>query len=382
MNTALPGDLLNSTDWTLNFSDCERDLDPTYNLSLSLKDTRIEAHGDWSNAYREGYIKLRGTYEPKTAHFEMVNRMWQMRGKFYTSDGVTKVRGELEGHPTLCGLFTGEQSAKTKKDFFLIAALNDRIVGTGKSTNSVKETFGRFAAEILDGIADANLIDISGQGGYGRPAIAIMPLTLNKLQKLRVGPELAGELNARLLAELIKQGAGRFKFVETVSPLWIGDHSHNKCPRDSLCGKSKSIFFNNETTDIVIVGDVRVLGRKAFLSYRAFGVQNGIIYAASVPQQIRLSGSVKVSEVAKRSSWERLKKRPVYTDHGFWSCQHMKFLQRGLRHLGYSPGKISGKLDPGTRKAIRSYQWHHNLPVTGLYSATLLDHVERQLVIG
>ncbi len=50
-------------------------------------------------------------------------------------------------------------------------------------------------------------------------------------------------------------------------------------------------------------------------------------------------------------------------------------MQQHLRHLGYNIGPVDGVIGSRTRDGIRSYQAASGLPVTGLYSRTLLDEL-------
>jgi peptidoglycan hydrolase-like protein with peptidoglycan-binding domain len=47
-------------------------------------------------------------------------------------------------------------------------------------------------------------------------------------------------------------------------------------------------------------------------------------------------------------------------------------VQRVLRHDGYYRGDIDGDIGPGTRAAIRQYQYDHHLEVTGRIDRSLL----------
>ena len=47
-------------------------------------------------------------------------------------------------------------------------------------------------------------------------------------------------------------------------------------------------------------------------------------------------------------------------------------VQRALRHDGYYRGDIDGDIGPGTRGAIRQYQYDHHLEVTGRIDRSLL----------
>lgn len=48
-------------------------------------------------------------------------------------------------------------------------------------------------------------------------------------------------------------------------------------------------------------------------------------------------------------------------------------VQRALARRGYYNGPIDGDLGPGTRAAIRAYQYDHDLPVSGRIDRYLID---------
>jgi len=51
-------------------------------------------------------------------------------------------------------------------------------------------------------------------------------------------------------------------------------------------------------------------------------------------------------------------------------------VQRALRHNGYYHGDIDGDIGPGTRAAIRQYQYEHHLEVTGRIDRSLLHSLD------
>ena len=64
--------------------------------------------------------------------------------------------------------------------------------------------------------------------------------------------------------------------------------------------------------------------------------------------------------------------RYSYRDSSSYNDDLAVDVQRALARRGYYRGGIDGDVGPGTRAAIRSYQYHHHLEVTGRIDRTLL----------
>ena len=66
---------------------------------------------------------------------------------------------------------------------------------------------------------------------------------------------------------------------------------------------------------------------------------------------------------------------PVVVEHDYYVTHHHSIsvdVQIALRRRGYYHGPIDGDIGPGSRAAIRSYQYHNGLPVTGYIDRPLL----------
>ena len=61
-----------------------------------------------------------------------------------------------------------------------------------------------------------------------------------------------------------------------------------------------------------------------------------------------------------------------YVGNGDAYSSATKAVQAGLARRGYYHGPIDGALGPATRSAIRSFQVHQNLPVTGQVDGRLM----------
>lgn len=261
----------------------------------------------------------------------------------------------------------------------------------GQTRGFDNKMFQHFAEELLEGMAAANLTDISARGGYGRPTVAVIGFSLQRTKKSRRWRGLAHEYNTRLLAELIRQSDGRYRFIELTDQSVFPSRKYRKqakinlrsetdCVSGTHCVSPSHTSHFEQNADIVVSGTLRAQGMRGYLHYRASGAENGVIYAVTAPRKVQRKNPKVFENRDLGLTWQAIIESEFFADESYPVRRYIKFLQRGLRHLGYRPGRITGALDRGTRKAIRAYQWHHNLPVTGRFSHSLLDHVERQLV--
>jgi peptidoglycan hydrolase-like protein with peptidoglycan-binding domain len=67
------------------------------------------------------------------------------------------------------------------------------------------------------------------------------------------------------------------------------------------------------------------------------------------------------AKVKIEHAWDRAKARTEAMNHE----ADVRGLQQALKDKGFDPGPIDGKLGPRTAAALRRYQQHENLPVTG-----------------
>lgn len=242
--------------------------------------------------------------------------------------------------------------------------------------------FEMFAEEILSGIRATDAADIPAVGGYGKPRIAVVPFRFAKSttkQKDRVNADMAREFNDRLLAALTKQGAGTFRFVarETLKSVIreIDSISELEPDRDARVAD----LLRNAKVDILVIGTLRKDGSTASLSYKAVSTENGLVFAATPPSRIRLASSVPEIKRYQQPAITPviLRNRPPFTmsPHGRRPVFHV---QRMLHRLGYKPGRIDGIMKANTRRAIRAYQRHNRLQVTGRLTRQLVRHMKRQ----
>jgi hypothetical protein len=242
--------------------------------------------------------------------------------------------------------------------------------------------FEMFAEEILSGIRATDAADIPAVGGYGKPRIAVVPFRFAKAKtkkKNRVNADMAREFNDRLLAALTKQGAGTFRFVarETLKSVIheIDSISELEPDRDARVAD----LLRNAKVDILVVGTLRKDGSSASLSYKAVSTENGLVFAATPPSRIRLASPAPEIKRYQQPAITPviLRNRPPFTmsRHGRQPVFHV---QRMLHRLGYKPGRIDGIMKAHTRRAIRAYQRHNRLRVTGRLTRRLVRHMKRQ----
>jgi hypothetical protein len=204
--------------------------------------------------------------------------------------------------------------------------------------------FASFAEELLAGIGSASVEDIPAIGGYGKPRIAVAPF---KNTEKTIPSSVAGEYNARLLAELTRQGSQTYRFVarETLREIIheLDTIEELEAPSDSRVAD----LLRNARVDILIVGALRKTANVVTISYKAVSVEDGIIFAATRPREIELSPP-----------------RIVV----LWA-------QRLLTRLGFEPGPLDGRMRPRLRRAIRGYQGEYGLTVDGRMTRRLIRHL-------
>jgi len=270
--------------------------------------------------------------------------------------------------------------------FALLLTAGIRTADAQTSDHRQQEPFEVFAEEILNGIKATDAADIPAVGGYGKPRIAVVPFRYGKStskNKGRISPEMAREFNDRLLAALTKQGAGTFRFVarETLKSVIreIDAIGELEPDRDARVAD----LLRNAKVDILVVGTLRKDGQNASLSYKALSTESGLVFAATTPTRIQLASQppATIRYQQPKITPVIIRDRPPFTMNrqGRRSVFHV---QRMLHRLGYKPGRIDGVMKAHTRRAIRAYQRHHSLPVTGRLTRPLVRHMRRELRHG
>ncbi len=233
------------------------------------------------------------------------------------------------------------------------------FIGEGRATAMQLEQvpFRSFAHQLLNGIGAADLSEIPAIGGYGKPRIAVLPF---RVDTKIVPADIASEFNTRLMAELTRQGSSTYRFVarETLKSIireidTIAELDPNKDDRVAA-------LMRNAQVDILIVGTLRRRGGAVSLSYKAVSVEDGTMFAATLPQQIDVATLRPVREPATHTvAPPLLPHRVARLPHRVASSTGrptVRATQRILAQLGYQTGPIDGVLNDQTRAAIRMFQ--------------------------
>jgi hypothetical protein len=242
--------------------------------------------------------------------------------------------------------------------------LSVRLIRPALAQEIEQGQFASFAEELLAGIGSASVEDIPAIGGYGKPRIAVAPF---KNTEKTIPSSVAGEYNARLLAELTRQGSQTYRFVarETLREIIheLDTIEELEAPSDSRVAD----LLRNARVDILIVGALRKTANVVTISYKAVSVEDGIIFAATRPREIELSPPrivvARSEPVPPRGRLAFDGRRPV-----LWA-------QRLLTRLGFEPGPLDGRMRPRLRRAIRGYQGEYGLTVDGRMTRRLIRHL-------
>lgn len=231
--------------------------------------------------------------------------------------------------------------------------------------------FRSFAHELLLGIGAADLSDIPAIGGYGKPRIAVLPF---RVDEKVVPADIASEFNTRLMAELTRQGSGTYRFVARETLKSIIREIDTIAELDSGKDDRVAALMRNAQVDILIVGALRRNSDTVALSYKAVSVEDGTMFAATLPRQIDVATLRPVRKPVVPKSVVQEAPPPVPLSHAVSSTGRptVHNTQRMLAQLGYRPGPIDGILHHRTRTAIRAFQSDHRLPADGRMTRQLV----------
>ena len=118
-------------------------------------------------------------------------------------------------------------------------------------------------------------------------------------------------------------------------------------------------------TRITFLGFV---GLTAAISYNALFLQQNsrpVLAAKTVPTKA----------AANRAQLARAKRRPQISSPSSSRVNMVQAIQRELQARNYDPGPVDGVAGTFTRAAIMAYQTDAGLPVTGVTSGSLLEHI-------
>lgn len=234
---------------------------------------------------------------------------------------------------------------------------------------SSQDYFREFAHELLTGINDADLSDIPAIGGYGKPRIAVLPFVAEK-----DGPPkpVMAEFNARLLAELTRQGNRTYRFVARDTLKSIISEIDSIGELEPGADTRVADLLRNARVDILVVGRLRTTDDAVVLSYKAVSTEDGTLFAATMPRRmhraLRPGSAAPIAQNHLPPS--RIHHPPPPPPFGGppplgRGRPMVADTQRLLAEHGYDPGPADGVMRPRTRAALRAFQRAMGLPVNG-----------------
>jgi len=200
-------------------------------------------------------------------------------------------------------------TSNAKNTWILILILSLSVIVSIRSAparTGSDAPFDAFAGEILDGLSATDYTRIPALSGYGAPRVAVWPF---KEMSASIPPEIANEFNDRLLAELSRQNAGRFRLVArgTLKTV-IAEIDSTSTP--GTAGDPVTDLLHNAKVDVLVVGKMRRAGGAVVLGYQAISVEDGGIFASTTPRRLALpsggAGTLLTLEQAVRDAARQL----------------------------------------------------------------------------
>ena len=220
--------------------------------------------------------------------------------------------------------------------------------------------FRAFAHELLAGIGASDLADIPAIGGYGKPRIAVLPFTADDEA---VPKSVSGEFNARLVAELTRQGNRDFRFVARDALKAIIGEIDSIAELEPGADERVADLLRNARVDILVVGRLRKTDDGVVLSYKAVSTEDGTLFAATMPRRLPRARAAMVARA--RDPVALPAPEFVGPSAGLRGRPRGAEAQRLLVALGYHPGAADGVMRPRTRAALSAFQRSAGLPVNG-----------------
>ena len=218
--------------------------------------------------------------------------------------------------------------------------------------------FRAFAQELLAGIGASDLADIPAIGGYGKPRIAVLPFAADDNA---VAKSVGAEFNARLLAELTRQGNRNFRFVARGSLKAIIGEIDSIAELAPGADDRVADLLQGARVDILVIGSLRKTDDAVVLSYKAVSTEDGTLFAATMPRRVPRAPAIMVAR-GREQAPAAVKFVPPA---GVQGRPRVAEAQRLLTALGYRPGRADGIMRPRTRAALSAFQRAAGLPVNG-----------------
>lgn len=217
--------------------------------------------------------------------------------------------------------------------------------------------FKTLSAEILNGLKNTSLADVSASAGYDAPKVA---LHNPNLASTNVSLSEASDINRYLLSYLQKQGGSEFHFVDRAN-LEILAQETKQYGSVTDQRRQKDILRENSRADIILVGRFQKTDGNIYVSYQALVTETAQILVSTAPRRVVKTTSLPVS-LSHRPE-EISSTTPIPTASGYRTTVEQAEIR--LEELGYNPGPIDGYMTHRTRKAIREYQADSALTVSG-----------------
>ncbi len=218
--------------------------------------------------------------------------------------------------------------------------------------------FRAFAQELLAGIGASDLADIPAIGGYGKPRIAVLPFAADDNA---VAKSVGAEFNARLVAELTRQGNRNFRFVARGSLKAIIGEIDSIAELAPGADARVADLLQGARVDILVVGSLRKTDDAVVLSYKAVSTEDGTLFAATMPRRVPRVPAIMVARARERAPAVGF----APPSAGVQGRPRVAEAQRLLVTLGYHPGPADGIMRPRTRTALSAFQRTAGLPVNG-----------------
>ncbi len=223
--------------------------------------------------------------------------------------------------------------------------------------------FRAFAHELLAGIGASDLADIPAIGGYGKPRIAVLPFAADDKA---VPKSVSAEFNARLVAELTRQGNRNFRFVARDSLKAIIGEIDSIGELEPGADDRVADLLQNARVDILVLGRLRKTDDGVVLSYKAVSTEDGTLFAATMPRRLLRAPAAMVARARDTVPLVPLPAPDFLAPStGLQGRPRVAEAQRLLVALGYHPGPADGVMRPRTRAALSAFQRTAGLPVNG-----------------
>ncbi len=219
--------------------------------------------------------------------------------------------------------------------------------------------FRVFAHELLAGIGASDLADIPAIGGYGKPRVAVLPFTADDAA---VPKSVSAEFNARLVAELTRQGNRNFRFVARDSLKAIIGEIDSIGELEPGTDDRVADLLHNARVDILVLGRLRKTDDAVVLSYKAVSTEDGTLFAATRPRRLPRA---QTAMAARARDPAPVPMPDLVAPSGPQGRPRVAEAQRLLVALGYRPGAADGVMRPRTRAALSAFQRTAGLPVNG-----------------